>query len=211
MAWKNSAPTMRCTAGKASFRVSVKPITTLFLYTANRFGPGSPSGPTSPNGTGSAASSSAAAKLRCLSASGCMMVGLRFRDEHNRLGALRFLLERRPGGHVGIPLDQRGNRTDPSDGMGEETPDDFVDRAIMGIDEKRPPFIVGLPRMTCQVNLLHTGERISVDIGDRIPVLIGRRDVDIVDIEKGTASGALHDRSNEVDFRIGTLGEGKIG
>src|SRR5258708_3494491 len=114
-------------------------------------------------GIGSAASSSAAAKSRCLSASCCMTVRLRLGDEHDRFGALRFLLEGRPGWYVGVPLDQRGNRADPPDGMGEEIPDDFVDRAVMGIDQKRPPFVVGLPRMTRHVNLLPARHRQAAD------------------------------------------------
>src|SRR5436309_8673053 len=178
---------MRRTAGNASFRASVKPATTLFLYTANRFRLGSPSGPTRPAGIGSAASSTAAAKSRCLSASCGMTLGLRLGDEHDRFSAFRFMLERQPAWYVGVPLDQRRNRANASDGMGKEIPDDFVDRAVMGIDQKRPPLVVGLSRITCQVDLLDEGERIGVDIGDGIPLLIGRRYVDIVDVEKEPA------------------------
>jgi hypothetical protein len=87
----------------------------------------------------------------------------------------------------------------------------FVDRAVMGIDQERSSLVVSLSRMTRQVDLLDVGERIGVDIGDRVPLLIGRGDVDIVDVEKEAAPGAPHHLGDEVDLRISAFCEGSGG
>src|SRR5258708_15910640 len=97
-----------------------------------------------------------------------------------------------PGRSVGVPPDERRNRADKLDCMRKEVPDDLVDRAVMRIDQKRPSLVVGLPRIAGQMNFLDVRKRISVDIGNRIPQLIGRCDVDIVDVEKKAAPRSSH-------------------
>ena len=81
------------------------------------------------------------------------------------------------------------------------------DRAVVGIDEKRPAGLVGLPIVSGEVDLPHAGERIAFDIGDWIPLLIGRRDEDVVDVEQQAAAAALGDFGDEVGLRVCALGE----
>jgi len=38
------------------------------------------------------------------------------------------------------------------------------------------------------VNLLYVGKRIGVQVSERIPLLVGGSDIDIVDVEKQAAS-----------------------
>src|SRR5713226_1806731 len=155
MARKNSVPTMRHTAGNASLRIPTRPDTTLFLYTANLRRLGFPSGPTRPSGAGSLGSSSAAANSRCLSVSCCMTHLAQLAGEHDRFGAFSFRLERRPSGEVGVPLDEGGDWADTFDRMLEEAPDDLVDRAIMGVNQERPPLFIGLSRIAGEMDFVH--------------------------------------------------------
>ena len=106
-----------------------------------------------------------------------------------------------------IPLDQRGNRTDEPHCEFVEMPDGILDRAVVGIDEKRPAGLVGLPVVSGEVDLPHAGERIAFYVGDGIPLLIGRRDEDVVDVEQQAASAAPGDFGDEVGLRVCALGE----
>lgn len=93
---------------------------------------------------------------------------------HGCLRALRLGLYHWPGRNVGIPLDQRGRAAEAPNGMRVQAPDDFVDTTVMRVDEQWPPFFVGFPCVAGQMDLLDVGERIVVDIGYRILLLIGR-------------------------------------
>lgn len=95
--------------------------------------------------------------------------------------------------------------------MREQVPDDLVDRAIMPIDQKRLSVVVGLLLVACQMDFLDVRQRISVDVGKGILLLVGRCDMDIVDVEKQAAPRASHHFGDEVDLRKCAFGEGEIG
>src|SRR5262249_42801229 len=206
MTRKNSSPTIRQAAGKLARSASIKPTTTLFRYTANLLGQGCPSGPIRSAGTASAGSSSAAANPRCLSCKGCTALSLPVHGAHDRFRSIRFRRELRPRRYLRIPFDQCRRRTKARDGMLEQAPDDLVDGPVVGIDQGRPALVVRLPRVAREMDLLHARERIFVDVARRIPLLIDRRDIDVVDIEEKRAARPPHDLGDKVDLGIGALG-----
>lgn len=75
-----------------------------------------------------------------------------------------------------------GDSTVQSDGVRIELPDDVLDRTVVRVDEKRTSFVVGPPRVAGEVDFLDLAQRKGVDIGDRVPLLIGRGDTDVVDV-----------------------------
>ena len=58
---------------------------------------------------------------------------------------------------------------------------------------------------------LHGAERIGVDIGERIPLLIGGSNVDIAHIEQQSAAGAPLHLGDEIGLGIGAFGESDVG
>ena len=81
----------------------------------------------------------------------------------------------------------------------------------MGVDQQRIAVVVALGRVAGEVDLADQLDREAVDIGDRIVLLVGGRDVDVVDVEEKTAARAAGDLGEEVDLAHGALAESHIG
>src|SRR5438477_970473 len=118
-----------------------------------RRGLGSPSGPTRFGGMARPRFRSAPAKARWRSAKGGTDFILLCASEHDRFGAPCLGLELRPGRYLGIPLDQRRQRTQALDHTREESPHDVVHRAVMGVDQKRPLLVVLFSCVAGEMNL----------------------------------------------------------
>src|ERR1700722_14817583 len=108
-------------------------------------------------GGGAEGSPSAAAKARTVVSNGIGALWGLLRAIGNRaLRPARFAEERRPRGHVVVPLDQRGRRPEPAYRRGIKRPHGVTNRRIVGVDEQRQARIVAV-----------TGAAREMDFADR--------------------------------------------
>ncbi len=111
---------------------------------------------------------------------------------------LCFCFKRRPVRYVRVPFDQCGNRPRLVDRLFVEIPHNVCNVTVVSIDEKRAIFFVCFLCVAGQMDLLHGRERVRIEIRKRVPMLIDRRNVHVIDVEQKTASRPQHDGGNEV-------------
>ena len=94
--------------------------------------------------------------------------------------------------------------------MRVEIPDRPVDRAVVSVDQQWPLVLVLVSRVPRQMDLAHLAEREAVEISPGVPGLIGRRDLDVVDVEKQPTSAPPEDLCQEISLGEAALGESQV-
>src|ERR1700727_343063 len=80
----------------------------------------------------------------------------------------RFAEERRPGGHVVVPLDQRGRRPEPADRGRAEPPHGVATRRLVAVAEQRQARTVAVIGAACEVDFAGRRKRKVGEIKLRI-------------------------------------------
>src|ERR1700735_3905515 len=90
-------------------------------------------------------------------------------------------------GDLIIPLKQCGGWTATLNGALVELPDGIEDRVIVRIED-----VLLEPRVACDMDLCNTFRRDAVNVNQWVEIVILRRDIDIVDVEKNPAIGCVN-------------------
>ena len=115
-----------------------------------------------------------------------------------------------PRGNVGVPFDQRRDRSRAFDDPSEEIPHRLVDEFVMGVDKQRATLVVDFARMAREMDLPHMGEREIGDVALRVPKLVCAGDMHIVDVQQQAAAGSPYYLADEFGFPPRTLLEPNI-
>ena len=100
------------------------------------------------------------------------------------------LVERRD---VIVALDHSGDAAEPRDGGGVQRPHRIAHRMVVRIDQVRAVIAVA-----GEVDLRDALRRHRREVGLRVPAVVGRADVDVVDVEQDAAVGAPRDLGEEL-------------
>src|SRR5262249_37588681 len=160
---------------------------------------GTPSRPWVRAGGCAAGSTSASAKRPAVASYGMRALRrLSRRGGDDALGPARLGRKRRPRGHFVVPFDQGRRRPASPNRLGEEGPDGFPDRGIVGVNQKREPSVVSFLGIAREVDLADRAERETGEITEGVEAVIGRADEDIVDVEQKAAASPADDFGKKI-------------